>query len=61
MAQIEVAAFAGAGMGLAKGFRVGPGLEGVFRFPEGMGSVEDVVVALGAAQEVELDEAGRPV
>ena len=33
MAQIEVAAFTGACMGLPKGFRIGPVLEGGFRLP----------------------------
>ena len=41
----------------AKMFGLGPGGEGVLARPDGVRRIEHVIVALGPAQQVELDEA----
>ena len=46
------------GVCLAEGFGLGPGHKMILRFPEGMGGVKQMIIALGTFEQVEFYETG---
>ena len=58
MAEIKRLVAAGTLVGAAESFGTGPSEKMLLRLPDGVRTVETMIVALRAAQHVELDETG---